>query len=89
MTTSMIYSPSKAEDVRFRVEMLDMASKCLKDYQETGNPNFKNLAKQFGEISNSIRERIVNHDYQREDETYYILLATGGHTVRSNEQKNL
>lgn len=57
----MIASPSRTEDIRIRALMLDAMEICIR----TGQVE---KAKEIGQASASLKEKIITKDYRSEDD---------------------
>jgi hypothetical protein len=63
----MIISPSKAEDIRWRTELLtDMAMDLRQGRVIT--------AREIGKVTSWLADRIKNHDYTKDDAIHFMLL---------------
>lgn len=65
--SNMLVSKVKLEDIKDREECLEMLELCLVDYQKTGDEQFKDLAKMWGDMSQELKQRIDHHDYTESD----------------------
>lgn len=61
----MIVSPSRAEDMRWRLQLLNDMEKDLRE----GRPI---TAKEIGRMTAWLDKRIKTHDYVREDASYKL-----------------
>jgi len=64
----MIASPTRIEDMKIRQTMLDALESCLA-------LGFNEHAKDIGEASRKIKERIDTHDYTQEDKNYRLWIT--------------
>lgn len=67
----MIYSPTKAADIKWRVELLDQMLDAL-------NNNCPITAKTIGQMTRTLSERIATRDYTEDDARHYRLAKMDG-----------
>lgn len=67
----MIYSPTKAADIKWRVELLDQMLDALHN-------NCPITAKTIGQMTRTLSERIATYDYTEDDARHYRLAKLDG-----------
>ncbi len=77
----MIESPERNADEKAKKEALELMEKCLVLYAKTGNQEFMDRAKEFGEISAKYTE-MLKGDYVERDKKWaiYHKLENHGHS---------
>jgi hypothetical protein len=59
----MLASKEKLEDLRWRDELLSLLAVAVKNYGLTGEQHWKDLAKETGEESQKINNKLKTYDY--------------------------
>lgn len=63
----MIASPSRQDDMLFRLKMLEEVEWWITRYSATKREYALEIAKMFGEVCAGLKKRIEGHDYSTDD----------------------
>jgi len=66
---SSMFSPSKHEDKKFQLELIEL----IKLLTKIGTTESLDLAEKFGDHYVELDEKIKTHDYTKDDQMYYQL----------------
>lgn len=59
----MIFSPEKLKTIRHHRDTLEMVYLCVRKYRQTGNRKYLETAKEFGTLSQDIRDFLETADF--------------------------
>lgn len=69
MTLSSMFSPTKAEDKKFLLELIELIELLVK----IGTTQSLDLAEEIGDRYIELETKISTYDYAKDDELYYKL----------------
>jgi len=69
----MVFSHTKASDIKLRKDILELMLISLRCFEKTGKKFYYDCATEFGKQSSILKERIDNYDYSKEIKLWITL----------------